>query len=156
MHLVITRQKSVPTGTPASLLVTDTGFTCNTLELQWNDNDPGISCIKADIYAAQIGYSGHLGRDVLRFENKNGRTDIEAHNANFAGQVSMGMVSQVLGCIAVGSSYGDIERPDGKGTQYGILNSVDTLDALLANIGTGCHTVEIKWAEGCNPELVPS
>ncbi|WP_045739420.1 DUF5675 family protein [Xanthomonas sp. MUS 060] len=63
---------------PGELVATnDAGhaFTCDTLELPWQDNAPGVSCIMNDHYSATIWHSDHLDCDVLRLEDKHGRKD---------------------------------------------------------------------------------
>ena len=157
MDIQIVRSKSRMTaeGTPGSL-DSGMGFTCDTLELEWNNNAPDTSCIMPapedppETYNASIVMSPHLGREVIRLEDKNGRTGIEIHNGNFAGEAP-GDISQVLGCTEVGKGYGQITRPvDGAVTQFGIMNSVVTLTALIehikANVPDNAFTVTYSWA----------
>jgi hypothetical protein len=154
MDIKIVRGKSTPEGTPGKL-DTGEGFTCDTLELQWADNQRGISCIKPapgdapETYNATIWYSPTLGRDVVRLEDKHGRFDCLLHNGNFASEVP-GEITQVHGCTEVGRGYGQIKKPvDGSVTQFGILNSVVTLTELITHIrgqiGDATFTVTYSW-----------
>jgi hypothetical protein len=146
MNITITRKQSTPSGTPGQLVATNPAgetFTCNTLELPWQDNTPGVSCIIDDSYGATIWHSDHLDCDVLRLEDKHGRQ-------NCAGDVSQGMETQVHGCTLVGSRYGSLVNDDGDG-QLAILDSRVTLAKLVAFVGSGEHTVNYQWAEGCDP-----
>ncbi|MFZ6848096.1 DUF5675 family protein [Undibacterium sp. RuRC25W] len=153
MNITITRKQSTPSGTPGNLTVVNPAgdtFTCETLELPWQDNTPGISCIINDSYSAAIWHSDHLDCDVLRLEDKHGRQDCLIHCGNFAGDVSQGMETQVHGCTLVGSRYGSLANDDGS-AQMAILNSRVTLAQLIEFVGTGEHNVDYHWAQGCEP-----
>lgn len=153
MNIVITRKHSSPNGTPGELIATnDAGqtFTCDTLELPWQNNAPGVSCIMNDRYRATIWHSDHLDCDVLRLEDKHGRRNCLIHCGNFAGDVSEGMETQVHGCTLVGRRYGALVNDDG-GAQLAILDSRVTLTRLIAFVGSGDHIVDYQWAQGCEP-----
>lgn len=158
MNIIIRRRASMPDGTPGRL-VSDNGFACDTLELPWEDNQRGISCINADSYNAWPWQSPSMGRTVIRLEDKNGRKDCLIHNGNFAGDQTIDedhdgkpdKFTQIHGCIEVGQGYGNIPRPDGEGRQFGVLSSKDTLARLVAHMGPGPHTVIIQWDQGCAP-----
>jgi hypothetical protein len=159
MDIQVVRQQSTEHGTPGHLDTGD-GFECDTLELPWENNKSGISCIIPDTYAAKIWFSPHLNRNVIRLEDKHERQDCLLHNANFAGEAS-GDITQVHGCTAVGRGYGDILKPDNSGTQWGIKISGYTIDALVEHIietvgkeaafEYGAFTVSYSWADGCEP-----
>ena len=115
----------------------------------------GISCIKPapggdpETYSASLWYSPTLGRTVVRLEDKYGRSNCLLHNGNWAGE-GAGEVTQVHGCTEVGQGYGQIKRPvDGNVTQFGILHSAETIDALVAHIkdqvGDQLFTVTYSW-----------
>ena len=148
----LTRQRSTPDGTPGKLIL-ESGFACDTLELPWADNARGRSCIIDDTYLAKLGSSATLGgpkHQVYRLEDKHGRSDVLIHNANFAGEVSDGKVTQLHGCIAVGREYGMLRNSKGA-MQRGILNSVSTLEALIAHAQGAEIELSCTWAEGCKP-----
>ncbi|MFZ2541844.1 MAG: DUF5675 family protein [Gallionella sp.] len=154
MHIQIVRGLSAPHGTVGKL-DTGMGFTCDTLELQWADNRRGVSCIKPapgeapETYSAVIWYSPTFKRDVVRLEDKFGRHDVLLHNGNFASSIP-GEISQIHGCTEVGRGYGQIRMPrNHEVTQFGILHSVATLEALIEHIrecvGNNEFTVTYSW-----------
>lgn len=168
----VVRTKSKPTGTPGVLRL-ETGFSCDTLELPWHDNRRGISCTKPGTDHGRVWWSTRLKLPVLRFDDRDGRQDVEVHNGNFAADAAdlngdgVPEITNVHGCTAVGRGYADIMRRDGR-TQWGIKSSIPTLAALIAALRdpeverpevratgflTGYHEVEIEyiWAPGCAP-----
>lgn len=158
MKCIIRRRKSGSDGTPGRL-VSEKGFACDTLELPWKDNQRGISCIKAGSYLGWLWQSPSMGRMVVRLEDKNGRKDCLIHNGNFAGDQTIDLdqdgtpdnLTQVHGCTEVGQGYGVLGRPDGRGKQFGILSSKDTLAKLVAHLGPGSHEFIYAWDQGCEP-----
>ena len=150
MKAKVIRQGSLPEGTHGRL-VTERAFCCDTLELGWHGNQRGISCIKADTYAGEIWFSPTLQRQVVRLEDKHGRQDCLIHNGNLAGDIALGMQTQVHGCTEVGQGYGLVQRPDKLGLQLGVLSSKDTLAKLIEHLGEGPHEITYEWAPGCAP-----
>lgn len=77
---------------------------CKTLERPWAENAPRVSCIPAGRYPVRLFRSPArnraVGGKVFLLENVPGRNMIEIHTANVA--------SELEGCIAVGSKYGEI------------------------------------------------
>lgn len=167
---IVTRQRSTPLGTPGSLAMPL--FACDTLELAWHNNERGRSCTAPGTERGRVWWSPSMKRLVIRFENRNGRSDVLIHNGNFAADAvdvdgdGVKEVAQIHGCTEVGSGYGDIQRRDGK-MQWGIKFSGATLAALIESLrwagegqpdtvidGVGYHDVEIeyRWAEGCEPQ----
>lgn len=134
----VVREPSTPLGTRGSMLLGN-GFGCDTLELPWHDNERGRSCTLADTYVGRVWLSPMLRRLVIRYEDKNGRHDCLVHNMNFAADATdidgdgVPEITQVHGCTGVGRGFGDIARPDGH-RQWGILNSVVTLGALIESL----------------------
>lgn len=168
----VVRQRSTALGTPGRMLLSN-NFNCDTLELPWRNNERGKSCTKPDTYRGRVWWSPTLKRPVIRFEDKHGRKDCLAHNANFAAEErdqdgdGAAEVTQIHGCTAVGMTYGPIERKDKK-MQWGIRFSGSTLDALIRSLRdqsveagladedgflSGYHDVEItyRWAPGMEP-----
>lgn len=162
LNVEVVRGLSTPHGTPGKWTILETGWTCDTLELPWADNERGRSCTIADTYLAKLELSEHLGgprHQVYRIEDKHGRENVMVHNANFAGEVKIGDETQLHGCTAVGRGYGQIERNDGKknddgtpATQFGILRSVKTLEELIEATQGDDLVITYKWAPGCAPE----
>jgi hypothetical protein len=60
------------------------------------------------------------------------------------------METQVHGCTLVGSRYGALANDD-RSAQMAILNSRATLAQLIGFVGTGEHSVDYHWAQGCEP-----
>lgn len=81
------------------------GFISHTLELPWVSNENGISCIPPGIYSCQYTMSPRYKRRMYCVTNVEGRSGIRIHSANFAGAVSKGFRSDLLGCIALGTGY---------------------------------------------------
>lgn len=153
MKANVVREKPTIDGTPGTLTL-ENGWSCDTLELPWHNNERGRSCTLADTYHAKLGHSPHLGgpkHQVYRLEDKHGRADVLIHNANFAGEVDAGEETQLHGCTAVGRGYGEIMN-NKKVLQMGIYNSVKTLEELIQQTGGEDLEITYSWAEGCEPE----
>lgn len=78
---------------------------CRTLELPWENNASGISCIPAGSYRMAYVHSPRYGRKMWRVLDVPKRSGILIHAANF--------VRQLRGCIAPGLGLADIDK-DGK------------------------------------------
>ena len=106
-------------------------FECVTLELPWKGNKTNISCIPRGIYHVSHRESEKYGSH-LHVEDVKGRSYILIHVANY--------VSQLRGCIALGSSFADINR-DGI---IDVTSSRNTLKKL----------VDIVPIEGMSLEII--
>ena len=104
-------------------------FTCKTLELPKNDNIRRKSCIPPGIYEVIPRYSEKFKKHyhVLNVPN---RDFILIHPANW--------VTQLLGCIAVGDSFKDLNNDE----MVDITNSRKTLNKILSLAPEG-FTLEI-------------
>ena len=94
-------------------------FYCFTLELPWEDNIKGISCIPSGTYKV-THYESPTKGSVLLLHNVRGRTYIEIHAGNYT--------RQIQGCILVGDSIRHLDGdriPD-------VANSKTTLGKLLS------------------------
>ena len=115
MRLVnLFRLKRSDQGTEGLLVTED--FSCRTLELPWRDNQKQISCIPPGEYTVEIRLSNKYGR-VYWVRNVENRTYILIHSGNYAGDVSKGYKSHVMGCILLGKESGKL------GGQVAVLNS---------------------------------
>lgn len=118
--------------THGTLTVTDeeTGvevFKCRTLELPWLDNQRNISCIPEGYYDVDFRTSAKYPKHFI-LNDVPGRSFILIHQANYVGSKNPRTgFSDLRGCIAVGSKYGDINA-DGIPE---ILNSMKTLNELI-------------------------
>jgi hypothetical protein len=77
-------------------------FSWATLELPDLNNGHDKSCIPAGVYHCVKTFSTHLGYTCPELQNVPGRTSIRIHKANFK--------SQLLGCIAIGQEFADIDK----------------------------------------------
>lgn len=120
----LARADSTDQGTPGVL--TFGTEVCRTLELPWRDNKPQRSCIPTGTYSLlwlrspKFGFCYH----VLSVP---GRANVLIHAANFAGDVELGWVSQLHGCIAPCLRLG-MMRPAGHAMQMAGLVSRPALE----------------------------
>lgn len=142
MNLTLTRGPSTDEGTFGRL--TGPGLSLRTAELPWRENEPNGSCIPPGVYAADVFQSSTKGR-VYLLSGVPGRSMIEIHAANFAGDVTMGWESELLGCIAPGLGVARIQNADGK-LQLAVINSRAALARLFEVTGGAPITLEIVQA----------
>lgn len=115
MDAVLTRVPSTDQGTLGNFVLED-GTTFYSIELPWQNNNRGMSSIPPGIYTCHWIKSPKHG-ECYQVMNVPERDMIEIHSANFAGDTSKGYISQLLGCIALGSSIGILNG------QLAVLNS---------------------------------
>ena len=101
----ITRMQSTDQGTPGYFVFDATAIRC--MELPWRDNRAGESCIKPGTYRAEIYQSPKHG-PVYMLKDVPGRSDVEIHPANFAGDASIHWQCELLGCIAPAMAIGQL------------------------------------------------
>lgn len=77
-------------------------FACKTLELKWLNNEKNVSCIPAGSYLCKKTFSPKFLKFTYEILNVPNRSGIRIHSANKS--------SELLGCIALGSSYQDINN----------------------------------------------
>ena len=128
------------------VLVTKGGFGCVTVELPWRKNKGWVSCIPAGEYEFKLVNSPKHGECYEAVKVPGGRSHIQIHSANWAGDKAKGFKSQLHGCIAPGR---EIRKITG---QYGVTNSSVTTVALEQALGKKPFELTIKWADGLNPE----
>ena len=169
-RLVIDRDKSLDVGTfgDARFLSDPRGDGENrellgswhSLELPWRGNEPDRSCIPPGVYLAKAAYSPKFKRVVYHLQDVPGRTSVEMHAANWAGDIEKGYKSDLEGCSEIGMGVG-VLTPQGHQPQPAILHSGDALDQLLQLAGavdddgslTGVGDIEIeyRWSPGNEP-----
>lgn len=125
----ITRGPSADDGT-FSTLVLDDGPRLMCLELPWRDNATGVSCIPPGLYRCEIVNSPRFGK-VYEVRDVPRRTNILIHAANFAGDTTKGLFSQLLGCIAPATAVGALRTPAGQVQRAG-MNSKVALATVMA------------------------
>lgn len=94
-------------------------FTCNTLELPWKNNTRKVSCIPKGVYKVLKRLSPKYG-DHFHIQDVPNRDLILIHPANY--------VTDLLGCIAVGKDFVDLNKDGLKD----VTSSTMTLKYLLA------------------------
>jgi hypothetical protein len=103
-------------------------FNCKTLELPWRDNTRQVSSIPAGEYDVEIRISNKYGR-VYWVRKVPNRSYILVHSGNFAGDVTKGFKSHVMGCILLGQKSGFL------GGQRAVLNSRITIRRFVNEMG---------------------
>lgn len=114
-------------------------FRCDTLELPWLADAPNISCIPIGIYKVKWTYSQRHGKYMYQIMDIPNRTGIRFDVANYA--------KQLLGCVALGKGYGDI-NDNGK---IDILHSQLTNDLFNAYFRKQDFTLKIVEQGIMNP-----
>jgi len=139
LNIFLLRYGSVPgQGTPGKLIVDD--FECVTMEREWADNRPFVSCIPAGHYKLEPHESQKYGKTwaivgetVSHLQTDAKRYACLIHSANYAYQLS--------GCIAPGEAHG------GHNGHFMVTRSKATLKELLHLLEGGAHTLTIKWED---------
>lgn len=121
MDCTLTRSPSTDQGTFGMFRMED-GTEFHSLELPWRDNEHNLSCIPNGVYTCKWVQSPKHGECYL-ITGVPGRQAVEIHSANFAGDISKGYFSQLLGCIALGVSVGLLEVPGAVRQQMAVLQS---------------------------------
>lgn len=113
-----------------SMLTTDNGFSCRTVEKADLNNKPNISCIpRKRRFPGRYRYSEKHGFYLYHIDDVPGRTGCEIHAANVA--------EQLLGCLAVGAKViefkaGSIHPGMPSHDCLGVTSSAATLTAFHA------------------------
>lgn len=115
----IQREPSTPDGTLGEWMDEKGNHICYTVELPWADNETDKSCIPCGNYKV-IPHNSPAHPNVWEITNVPGRSGILIHAGNSE--------KDVLGCIAVGDSQGEI-----KGLPA-VFNSVSTLNKLRGEL----------------------
>ena len=141
MLLKIARGDSTDEGTFG--VATLGGKTYVSLELPDRDNAEGVSRIPSGTYKTERIYSAHFNRRVFRLLDVPGRSEIEIHPANWAGDTEKDWHSDLRGCITLGMQRASIQNPEGR-MQAAVLKSTIAIDALDAAVGDDALDVEIS------------
>ena len=107
-------------------------------ELPWKNNQQGISCIPAGTYQIAKVFSPHFNREVYQVQNVPGRSDVEIHPANWMGDTSQGLKSDLLGCIAMGCDIQVLPND-----QLGLLESTVAITKFEQALGGNPATLTI-------------
>jgi len=136
MNVILTRVPSTDQGTFGNFKMDD-GTQFWSLELPWLNNANDASCIPSGVYQCKWIQSPKHG-ECYQVMNVPGRDMIEIHSANFAGDAGKGYISQLLGCIALGTSIGILNN------QLAVLNSKGAIAAFEAKQDKQDFTLTIK------------
>jgi hypothetical protein len=136
MNVILTRAPSTDQGIFGTFVLDD-GTCFHSLELPWRANKNNVSCIPSGIYTCKWIISPKHG-ECYQVMDVPGRNMIEIHSANFAGDVTLGYISQLLGCIALGMSVGVLNG------QLAVLNSKGAIASFEAKQGKQDFQLTIK------------
>jgi hypothetical protein len=126
-------------------------LTMDWLELPDRDNAPDISCVPAAAYVLRQVWSNRFNRMVYIFTNVPGRSKIEVHPANWAGDTALGYYSDLEGCSSPGHGVGQIETPHGN-MQQAVLHSTAAFNELMAYLaGDDCLLTIIPYNDSAAP-----
>ena len=147
MKYTVKRDPSTDAGTPGVGTLDDGGKSFDSLELPNRGNAPGLSCILAGVYQAMPVMSPHFGCELWRLLDVPGRSYIEIHPADWAGDVNKGLYCDLMGCFGVGYGTGLLQPPEPKyAPQMAILNSRAAFKDFMARTtanGNLSLTVEV-------------
>jgi len=108
------------------------GYELSTIELKWNDNKIGKSCIPEGKYKATPRTSAKYGKHFL-INGTFPRTYVLFHAANYS--------RQLRGCIAVGMYHADIDKD-------GLTDVVSSKKAMSILLKTFPDGFEFEIVEG--------
>lgn len=134
-NVAIRRGPSTDAGTFGRLLLGGNQF-CFTLELPWRDNRPQLSCIPPTVYGVAMVRSPHFGR-IYHVEDVLGRANVLMHSGDYAGDVTKGFKTHVLGCILLGFRRGVMDG------QPALWNSRPAVSAFMRAMGEHPFKLEI-------------
>lgn len=115
-------------------LTGETVFSCATLELPWRDNAHGVSCIPPGVYEFRWRTDSPAHGECYEAVNVPGRTNIQIHSANLAGDESKGYAKQLDGCIAPGVTVVNFKagtKPAADRDQRGVAASKSAVAGLV-------------------------
>lgn len=141
MVATLTRYAEDQQGT-RGVLVTDQGFSCQTLELPWRENQRSVSCIPEGVYECVWTASEKFPRGSYILQGVNGRSGVRIHSGNFAGDVAAGWQSHIEGCILLGRKWGWAANRYGV-KQLALLNSRSVVTEFNEFAGRALFVLEV-------------
>lgn len=124
--VTLTRAGSTDDGTFGTFVLDD-GISFVSGELPWKENKSRISCIPSGVYICKWINSPKHG-PCYQVMDVPHRDMIQIHSANFMGDVSLGKIAQLLGCIALGKSAGVLQG------QMAVLSSKVAISEFEKNL----------------------
>ena len=154
MNLTLTRTSSEPDGTFGALAIPlgQSGGTTTlcTVEDDWLDNRPGVSCIPAGTYRLHRTVFHKHNYETFEVCDVPGRSRILIHPANTENDVE--------GCIGVGLRFGRLLVPRDEDTgqlnveKKAVVASQDAFRRFMAAMtDVDNATLTVKWAPGLPP-----
>ncbi len=158
----LTRYETGDEGTFGILTIGDPAapaFRCYTVELPWRENRNGVSCIPTGEYlfkwrtdSPKHGscYEEWDNPATPEAEDVPGRSNVQIHAANLAGDMEKGFISQLLGCIAPGAGVAKFPagvKPAGSKDQMGVTESGKTLAAMNKELRGALLMLKVCWLE---------
>ncbi len=116
------------------------GFKLYTIELPWKNNEPDMSCIPDGGYIC-VPYKSPLHGGVFLLEDVRGRVSVEVHVLNWAGDSSLGYMTDSKGCIGVGTSLSRIAG------QLAVASSAVGMELLRKDCDNKPFKLRIIWRE---------
>lgn len=149
MRIALRRLSTGDDGTVGEI-VADGRRVCFTLELPWRDNASGVSCIPPGNYDVRYLARSTSGKyhDVYHVSGVPGRGGILIHGGNFAGDRTLGMRSDVLGCVLPGRRLGRLATP--RGLQLAVIDSRAALRDLHVVTGRNSFTLTVTGEIPCS------
>jgi hypothetical protein len=132
-----------PNGTFGSWYDDDGEFICFSMEREWRNNQPNVSCVPEGQYALIEHYSPSFGETYALLNHDLGvgvypgeshRSLILIHKANW--------VRQLEGCIAPGTVIGTLDD------EWAVRRSGEAYEKVIAAIESGDGVLEITHEEG--------
>ena len=134
--VTIVRESSAVDGTRGTAFIDGVEF-CKSLELNYYDNLPYYSCIPKGTYQVTYNYSPAFRRNLYLVLDVPNRTGIRIHPASYAGDTRRGYLSDLLGCIALGDKFIDVEE------QQLLINSKIWVEKFEKELNYKDFTLEI-------------
>jgi len=112
-----------------------------TAEPPWRDNEVNCSCIPCGEYLCERALSPSRGW-VYWVREVPGRSHIQLHVGNLAGDMAQGLKSDTEGCLLPGLTLGQLRN------QRAVLDSLNALDYLCDYLQRQPFTLEILGCVG--------
>jgi hypothetical protein len=105
----------------------------------------------AGLYMAHLTHSDRFKREVYVLEGVPERSAIELHPANWAGDESKGLHTDLHGCAAPGLARGLLTPPHHSLMQRAVLQSGRAFQQFMDAVDGDDIEVHILWANGLMP-----
>ena len=88
-------------------------YSCDTLELIWNNNQHNISCVPTGTYLCKYNSNPALGMLAYELQSVPNRSAVFMHSGNWAVSHIQNAIlkgADILGCILLGHGYADLDN----------------------------------------------